>query len=141
PDRLVLGVGPDRDDIEHRREVEVDARGEQLASPLRGAHAQRRWVHRALVERAWDRAEARTGEGLDDAALLIRRDEEANVRGRVYGGERLHRAGDAPHRVCAGRALLDEPDRSEVIGADRIHFGGTELVVREPQQEELPNPL
>src|SRR5205814_3865253 len=111
------------------------------ASPLRGAHAQRRWVHRALVERAWDRAEARTGERLDDAALLIRRDEEANARGRVHGGERLHRVGDAPHCVGAGRALLDEPDRSEVIGADRVCLGCAELIVGETEEEELSDAL
>ena len=78
---------------------------------------------------------------MDDAALLIRRDEEAHARRRVRGGEALHRVGDRAYRGHARRALLDEPDGAEVIAADRIHFGGAELIVREPKQEELPDPL
>src|SRR5206468_10186125 len=64
---------------------------------------------------------------LDDAALLIRRDEEADARRRLRGREALHRVGDRAYRGHARRALLDEPDGAEVIAADRIHFGGAEI--------------
>src|SRR6185437_7852998 len=106
-DRLVLRVGARRDHVEDRCEVEIDARARELTSPQAGAGLQCGGIDRTLAECAWDRAEAWTFERLDDAALLIRGDEEADARRRVLGRQSLHRIGDRADRGRARHALLD----------------------------------
>src|SRR5438128_2493232 len=114
-DRRVLRIRPRWDDVEHRSEVEIDARARELAAPQRCARPKGRGIDRALIERARDRAEARPGERLDDAALLIRRDKAADACRRAPGREPLHRIGDGAYGRRARGAPRDEHDGAKLM--------------------------
>ncbi len=122
----VLGGVGGRHDIRDRCEVEVDARMAQVITPGSCALLQHRGVQGTLGERARDIREAGAVECLYQAALLVRRDEEAHLAGGGRGRQGLDGVRDDAGRTDPGVRLRAEGDRAEVIRLQGCALGAAE---------------
>ncbi len=82
-DRGVACLGTGRHDVGHRREVHVHARVAQLPAPCRCLDLEIGRIELSLGNGRRDGAEAAPGQRLDQAALLVGSDEEADTARRL----------------------------------------------------------
>jgi hypothetical protein len=117
-DRSVLCRRAGGNDVSHRREVQVHARGEEMPTPRRHCLKVGR-LELPLGDCGGDRAETQTSQCLDQATFLVGGHEEADSGGRVLRGKRLDRVCDLAHARDTDRGLGSVPDRSEMVRDDR----------------------
>src|SRR2546423_10890679 len=80
-DRMVLRIRSGLDDVHDRGVIEVNAGRAKFLRPAGGATLQEARAPGALHDRCWNLRKARALQRLDDATLLVGRDEKANVAG------------------------------------------------------------
>ncbi len=134
-DRLVLGIRSGRNDVHDRGVIEVDTGRAKFLRPAGGATLQEACAPGALHDSCRDLRKARTLHRLDDATLLVGRDEKANIAGRRSRNLRLNCRRDSMDAIDPGRAGGHKPDRADVIRLDQVDFGRSQAVATEAKLE------
>jgi hypothetical protein len=120
--------------VEHRRQVEVDAEGVQVApgrEPLRARGGHARHDRGRLI--------GRTGEPLDRAALLVGRDQKRELSARLCRG--LQSRGQGAGSARRAEVIAEEDDAADLAVPDALEQEGARHRALHAHEQVLANEL